>query len=82
MARLLGRVLGRHGSRPASGDAPETGTRERRRVGPAVRRVLLRMSAVFAAVVCAALLVNYIIMPIIVRRGDLTVTPDLVGVPV
>ena len=82
VARLLGRVLGRHGSNPASGDAPETDARERGRVGPAVRRVLLHMSAVFAAVVCAALLVNYIIMPIIVRRGDLTVTPDLVGVPV
>jgi serine/threonine-protein kinase len=36
---------------------------------------------VFAAVVCAALLVNYVIMPIMVRRGDLTVTPDLLGVP-
>jgi len=74
--------LGRHGSRRASGDASETGADERGRIGPAVRRVLLHMSAVFAAVVCAALLVNYIIMPIIVRRGDLTVAPDLVGVPV
>jgi serine/threonine-protein kinase len=46
-----------------------------------VRRVLFHLSAVFAAVVCAALLVNYVIMPIMVRRGDLTVTPDLVGVP-
>ncbi len=81
-ARLLGRVLGRHGSRRASGDEPETDAGKRRRIGAAVRRVLFHMSAVFAAVVCAALLVNYIIMPIIVRRGDLTVTPDLVGVPV
>jgi len=82
MARLLERVSGRRGSRRASGDAPRTDAGERRRIGPAVRRVLLHMSAVFAAVVCAALLVNYVIMPIIVRRGDLTVTPDLVGVPV
>jgi len=55
---------------------------ERRQVGPAVRRVLFHLSAVFAAVVCAGLLVNYVIMPIIVRRGDLTVAPSLVGLPV
>ena len=82
VARLLGRVLGRRGSHRASGDTSETGAHERGPIGPAVRRVLLHLSAVFAAVICAAVLVNYVIMPIIVRRGDLTVTPDLVGVPV
>ncbi|MCK4409607.1 MAG: PASTA domain-containing protein [Candidatus Eisenbacteria sp.] len=82
MARLLGRVLGRRGSRRASGDTSEIGSRGRGSLSPAVRRVLLHLSAAFAAVVCAALLVNYVIMPIIVRRGDLTVTPGLVGVPV
>ena len=81
MARLLGRVLRRRGSRRASGDTSETGAGERGPLGPVVWRVLFHLSAVFAAVVCAALLVNYVIMPIIVRRGDLTVTPGLVGVP-
>ncbi len=81
VARLLGRVLGRLGSRRASGDGSETGPRERDSIRPVVRRVLFHMSAVLAAVVCAGLLVNYVIMPIMVRHGDLTVTPGLVGVP-
>jgi len=37
-------------------------------------------SAVLAAVVCAALIANFVVMPIIVRRGDLVAAPDLVGV--
>ncbi len=81
VARLLGRVLGRLGSRRASGDGSETGARERGSIRPVVWRLLFHLTAVFAAVVCAGLLVNYIIMPIMVRRGDLTVTPGLVGVP-
>jgi serine/threonine-protein kinase len=40
------------------------------------------MSAVLAALVCAGLLGNYVIMPVIVRRGDLTVAPRLLGLPV
>ncbi len=75
-------MIGRKGPGRASGDTSETGARERGPIGPVVRRVLFHMSAVFAAAVCAAVLVNYVIMPMIVRRGDLTVTPDLVGVPV
>lgn len=82
VARLLERVLGRRGSRSASGDTSEIGSRERRPHRPVVRRILFHLSAVLAAVVCAALLVNYVIMPIMVRRGDLTVTPSLAGVPV
>lgn len=47
---------------------------------PAVlKRGLLVLSAVVAALVCAALFVNYVAMPIIVRRGDLVPAPDLVG---
>ena len=75
-------MIGRKGLGRASGDTSETGARERGPIGPVVRRVLFHMSAVLAAAVCAAVLVNYVIMPMIVRRGDLTVTPDLVGVPV
>ncbi|MEA3409611.1 MAG: PASTA domain-containing protein, partial [Candidatus Eisenbacteria bacterium] len=82
VTRLFGRVLGRRGSGRVSTEESGTGARKRGPIGPAVRRILFHLSAVFAAVVCAALLVNYIIMPIIVRRGDLTVAPDLVGVPV
>jgi serine/threonine-protein kinase len=48
----------------------------------AVRRVLFHLSAVVAALACAALLINYVIMPIMVRRGDLTVAPNLIAVPV
>ncbi|MFH1864791.1 MAG: PASTA domain-containing protein [Candidatus Eisenbacteria bacterium] len=79
---LLGRVLRRRGSRGESADAPEERGDERRPLDEVVRRALLHLSAVLAAVVCAALLANYIIMPVIVRRGDLTVAPDMVGVPV
>lgn len=82
VGRLLGYVLGRRGSRRASGDTSEIDSRERGPRRPVVRRILFHLSAVLAAVVCAALLVNYVIMPIMVRRGDLTVTPGLVGVPV
>ena len=65
---------------PRNGVADDA--RAGRKVGPAVRRVLFHMSAILAAVICAGLLVNYVIMPIIVRRGDLTVAPALVGLPV
>lgn len=51
-------------------------------LGPVFRRVLFHMSAVFAAFVCAGLLANFVIMPVMVRRGDVTVTPELTGVPV
>ncbi len=44
-----------------------------------VRKVLFTLSAVVAALVCAALAVNYIVMPILVGRGDLVPAPDLVG---
>ncbi len=43
------------------------------------RRAGVIVSAVLAALVCAALLVNYVVMPIIVRRGDHVTSPDLVG---
>ena len=63
-------------SRPeARGAAGLTGAA----VASAVKRVLFQASALIAALVCAALLFNYVIMPIIVRRGDLTTAPDLVG---
>jgi len=65
-------------ARDESGD--ESGAS--RQIWPAIRRVLFHMSAILAAVVCAGLLVNYIIMPIMVRRGDLTAAPDIVGLPV
>jgi beta-lactam-binding protein with PASTA domain len=48
----------------------------------AARRGLFYLSAVLAALVCAALVVNFIVMPIIVRQGDLVPTPALVGRPV
>ena len=79
---LLGRALRKLGSSGGSGGAGDDRDVERRPLGETVRRVLLHASAVLAAVVCAALLVNYIIMPIIVRRGDLAVAPDMVGLPV
>ncbi|MBD3348414.1 MAG: PASTA domain-containing protein [Candidatus Eisenbacteria bacterium] len=44
-----------------------------------VRRALFALSAVAAAVVAAALLVNYVVMPIMVRQGDLVPAPDLAG---
>jgi beta-lactam-binding protein with PASTA domain len=36
-------------------------------------------SAVLAALVSSAVLLNYVVMPIIVRQGDLVAAPDLVG---
>jgi len=44
-------------------------------------RVAVAASAVLAAVVCAAVITNYLVMPIIARRGDLVAAPDLVGRP-
>ncbi len=44
-----------------------------------VKRSLFALSAVVAALLCAGLLVNYVVMPIIVRQGDLVPAPDLVG---
>jgi eukaryotic-like serine/threonine-protein kinase len=44
-----------------------------------VMRALVLLSAVAAAFVCAALLFNYVIMPVVVRQGDVVVVPDLVG---
>ncbi len=44
-----------------------------------VRKALFALSAVVAALVCAALAVNYIVMPIIVRQGDLVPAPSFVG---
>jgi serine/threonine-protein kinase len=47
-----------------------------------IRRPLLYVSAVLAAFVCSALLVNWVVMPIMVRRGDLVAAPYLVGLSV
>jgi beta-lactam-binding protein with PASTA domain len=80
--RVLGQVRQRLGSRGASGDASEERAVERKTLGQVVRRALLHASAVLAALVCAAFLVNYVIMPVIVRRGDLTAAPHMVGLPV
>lgn len=44
-----------------------------------VKRTLFVVSAVVAALLCAALLVNYIVMPIMVKQGDLVPAPHLVG---
>lgn len=44
-----------------------------------LKRGLAVASAVIAALLCAALLVNYVVMPIMVRQGDLVPAPDLVG---
>lgn len=44
-----------------------------------VKRLLFALSAIVAALLCAALLVNYVVMPIIVRQGDLVPAPDLTG---
>ena len=51
------------------------------RLSPRSRRALRAASAVLAAIVCAALVANYIVMPVIVKRGDLVAAPDLVGRP-
>ncbi len=42
-------------------------------------RGLVVVSAAVAALVCAVVLVNYVVMPIIVRRGDHVPAPDLIG---
>lgn len=44
-----------------------------------VRRAFFLLSAVLAALACAVLLFNWVIMPIMVRRGDLVPAPELVG---
>lgn len=44
-----------------------------------VRRTFLLLSAVLAALVCSVFLFNWVIMPIMVRRGDLVPAPELVG---
>jgi beta-lactam-binding protein with PASTA domain len=44
-----------------------------------LKRGLIMSSAVFAALVCAAVLVNYVVMPMIVRQRDLVPAPDLGG---
>ncbi|MFH1501960.1 MAG: PASTA domain-containing protein [Candidatus Eisenbacteria bacterium] len=44
-----------------------------------VKRALFATSAVVAALFCGALLVNYVVMPIIVKQGDLVAAPELVG---
>jgi len=44
-----------------------------------VRRAFFLLTAVLAAFVCAVFLFNWVIMPIMVRRGDLTPAPDLLG---
>lgn len=51
------------------------------RLSQRARRVLSAGSAVLAGIVCAALVANYIVMPIIVKRGDLVAAPDLIGRP-
>jgi beta-lactam-binding protein with PASTA domain len=54
---------------------------DRLRGWPLVRRYLFHLSAAFGACVAAALLANYVIMPVLVGRGDLTAAPPVVGVP-
>jgi serine/threonine-protein kinase len=44
-----------------------------------VRRAFFLLSAVLAALVCAVVLFNWVIMPIMVRRGDLVPAPELLG---
>jgi len=44
-----------------------------------LRRVLFLLSAVLAALFCAVVLFNWVIMPIMVRQGDLVPAPELVG---
>ncbi len=51
------------------------------RLSPRARRALSAASAVIAAIVCAAIVANFIVMPIIVKRGDLVAAPDLIGRP-
>jgi eukaryotic-like serine/threonine-protein kinase len=51
------------------------------RLSPRARRNLSAASAVLAAIICAAVVANFIVMPIIVKRGDLVAAPDLIGRP-
>jgi len=44
-----------------------------------IRRVGFYASAVVAAFVATFILVNYIVMPMMVRKGDLVPAPDLIG---
>lgn len=46
---------------------------------PFVKRAFFLLSAVLAAIVCAVFLFNWVIMPMVVRRGDLVPAPELVG---
>jgi serine/threonine-protein kinase len=67
---------------PFASDGQGQAERERVRgltIGDRVRRALALLSAVGAALVCAALLFNYVIMPAVVRQGDLAIVPDLIG---
>ena len=62
------------------GKTPERGAGEtRKRVEQIARRVGFYVSAVTAALFVAFLLVNYVVMPLLVRQGDLVPAPDLVG---
>jgi beta-lactam-binding protein with PASTA domain len=65
----------------AAGGVESAGEAERRPLRKRVRTVLLGFSAAVAAFVCAALLFNYVIMPLVVRRGDVVFVPDLIGMP-
>jgi len=49
------------------------------RIRLVAKRVLFYASAVVAALFIAFLLVNYVVMPLLVRQGDLVPAPDLVG---
>ena len=49
------------------------------RLPGAARRSLFLLSAGLAALICSVVLVNWVIMPVMARRGDLVPTPDLVG---
>jgi serine/threonine-protein kinase len=44
-----------------------------------LKNALFLLSAVVAALFCAGVLVNYVVMPIFVRQGDLVAAPDLAG---
>lgn len=47
--------------------------------GSRLRRAGVFISALIAAVICSAVLANFVVMPIIAGQGDLVPTPDLVG---
>jgi beta-lactam-binding protein with PASTA domain len=63
----------------ANGGPAEVRAMKERQNERALRRVGFYASAVAAAFFAAFLLVNYIVMPLLVRRGDLVQAPDLVG---